>query len=101
MTCKSWQFQNGASTGASDNHPGLPVNCLWHWSFPVNPIGDNMQVSGNCNFNVGGNPGQANVGLVFNYVVGDGSDALRRHTASTALTPYASTLTITYSKPSK
>jgi len=103
MTCKAWQFKNGASTGASDNHTGLPVSYQWHWSFPVNPIGANMQVSGNCNFsvNVGGNPGQANVGLLFNYVVGDGSASIRQHSTASLATPYKTTLTITYTEPSK
>jgi hypothetical protein len=75
MTCTAWQFLNGASTGRQDYHPNLPVNYLWHWSFPGNPIGDNMMVSGQCVFrvSVGGNTGTATASFVFRYVVGDGS----------------------------
>ncbi|KJS63473.1 hypothetical protein [Streptomyces rubellomurinus] len=74
MTCTSWQFRNGAFTGTSDNHANIPTSYFWHWTFPTNYLGDNMQASGNCRFrvNVNGNSGTANVNFRFDYVVGDG-----------------------------
>ncbi|MFD8724639.1 hypothetical protein ACFV2H_43450 [Streptomyces sp. NPDC059629] len=75
MNCTAWQQKNGASTGASDNHPSIGPGYVWHWTFPqYNSIGANMMASGNCTFrvDVAGRTGTANVTFVFRYVVGDG-----------------------------
>ncbi|MFF1903275.1 hypothetical protein [Kitasatospora sp. NPDC058218] len=74
MNCTAWQFRDGASTGTVDNHANIPAGYYWHWTFPTNYIGFNMEASGNCTFKVnsGGVPGTANVRFVFRYVVGDG-----------------------------
>jgi hypothetical protein len=76
MTCAAYQFNSaGNPTGTSDYHPNEPIDYIWHWTVPTNPIGSYFQEQASCYFPIKG--GSEQVEAILNYVVDDGGGDAR------------------------